>query len=411
MKLLISAILASIASAAQVGRELQLTAAATALESRWEMDTPVIVYDADTNRFTLDFITASALNSAAGMEASFYDTNCKQDGTGTYTEVPLTAGIDAVGGGTPAMTMLGPGLLPQLIFEIDTQILAASSIYTLVTEAMVLAGDEVVADQGLGIMRMCVRSGLGYTTGTFQEVNFIESLITIKYDLTAGFDVAAFSVEPKERVETTEVKDSYELIAYLCDPNTLVPQTDPVRNLPLELSDYAPGSLAAVNAFNQGALITICVAPVDLTAKDGIVISELTDFVWSRPAPSAVTQAALPLTAANGLTSHDALACAGAGWCQFSSILFADFYISEGTVTGAGNANLAFARRRNLKGSVDGEDGRQLQEAAAASPFDVAVPVTSTDEGPGSLKTAGGAAFGFSALASAVALLSAVLLA
>jgi hypothetical protein len=73
---------------------------------------------------------------------------------------------------------------------------------------------------------------------------------------------------------------------------------------------------------------------------------------------------------------------------------------------------LAFKVSRRRLGAVAGiEEGRQLQEAAASSPFDVSVVLDVTADGPGAIKTAGGASYGFSALASAVALLSAALLA
>lgn len=86
-----------------------------------------------------------------------------------------------------------------------------------------------------GEMKMCVRTSLGYTSGTYQEVNFIESLITIRYDLTAGFCVDAFAVEPKERLETTTTKE-YGLEAWLCAPDDTEALADPVRTLPKRIT-------------------------------------------------------------------------------------------------------------------------------------------------------------------------------
>jgi hypothetical protein len=244
-----------------------------------------------------------------------------------------------------------------------------------------------------------------------QEVNFIESLITIKYDLTAGFDVDAFSVEPKERVETTAAKETYALEAYLCDPDAtpLEVLTTPARSRPFAITDYDP--VTGSDAYNQGALITVCVAPDGPTYADGIRLNGLTDFTWTRDSPLTNQEAIFGSAASlNGLTSYISTNCVMSPWCHFSSILFADFYISAGEVYGSGNAALTFQTRRRLGEAVD-EDSRQLQEEDASSPFDLAVSVQVTDEGPGALKTAGGASFGTSALASAVALLAAALLA
>jgi hypothetical protein len=54
-------------------------------------------------------------------------------------------------------------------------------------------------------MKFCLRSSVGYERGgNFQEINFIESLFTIIYDLSVGFELVAFAVEPKERIENTK---------------------------------------------------------------------------------------------------------------------------------------------------------------------------------------------------------------
>jgi len=408
MKFFVSALLALSASAVQ-GRELQ----AAALEARWNMDEPLITYDAVTNLFTLDFPTASASNTAAGMAEEFYDVNCKDDGSGAYTEYIIPAGItDGDGSSAAAMDMDG-GIpadpRPQLDFMIDTQVLANdANIYTLVTQAMAddPALDYENDDVGKGEMKLCVRSSLGYVSGTFQEVNFIESLITIKYDLTAGFSVDAFSVEPKEREETTAAKDTYALEAYLCNPAVTSVVAGPARTIPDQITDYDVAG--GTDAFNQGALITVCVLPDGPTYSDGIILNGLEDFTWTRDSPLTNQEAIIGGAASlNGLTSFTG--CSLAEWCHFSSILFADFYISAGAVYGSGNADLTFRTRRRL-GATE-EENRRLEEDAATSPFDLSVQVTANTEGPGALKTAGGAAFGLKTLASVVALASAALLA
>jgi len=460
MKLLFTALLASAAFSVVQGKQRELSAAA--LEARWFMEEPTITYDAASNEFTLDFPSASNLNVAGtGMAEEFYDVNCKDDGSNSYTEYIIPAGISAPAGGAPTMTMDGGTVIdprPQLKFVIDTQVLANdANIYDVVDAGDLRRGRQLQGiggggggggggfvgdappggsgatcsrrrqmammedpdfwdreliefdddDIGKGVMKMCVRSSLGYTDGSFQEVNFIESLITIVYDLTAGFCVEAFNVEPKERIETTAVKDTYALEAYLCDPTVTSPVTDPVRTVPDVITVY--DAAGGTDAFNQGALITVCVIPDGPTYSDGIRIDGLTDFSWTRDVPLTTQDAIVASAAAgNGLTSYIAAGCVMAEMCHFSSILFADFYISAGTVYGSGNADLTFQTRRRLG---EGEARKLEEDEAATSPFDLSVSVTGTDDGPGALKTAGGASFGASALATAAALLSAALLA
>jgi choice-of-anchor A domain-containing protein len=266
-------------------------------------------------------------------------------------------------------------------------------------------------DVGMGVMKMCVRSSLGYTSGSFQEVNFIESLITIKYDLTAGFCVASFAVEPKERLETTAAKDTYALEAWLCDPLDTEDLTAPVRTLPKRITTY--DAVGGTDAFNQGALITVCVAPDEDTYSDGIRLAGLTTFDWFRDTPFVSQEAIVGGSASsNFLTSYDSAECDVDEFCHFSSILFADFYISPGEVYGSGRADLTFEpTRRQLGDFSDEEQRRQMQEAEATSPFDVQVIVNGGDDGPGTIRTAGGSSLRFSGVATAIAILAAALLA
>merc|ERR1712232_1327714 len=101
----------------------------------------------------------------------------------------------------------------------------------------------------------------------------------------------------------------------------------------------------------------------------------------------------------NGLTTF--ADCNGSDVCVFDSILFAQFYATEGAVTGEGIATLQFetARRRALRAS--GSDGRRkLQQADQAADFGLNVDVNALDDGPGALATAGGATLGMTALIS-----------
>ncbi len=261
-------------------------------------------------------------------------------------------------------------------------------------------------DVGKGVMRVCVRSSLGYTKeddGFFQEVNFIESLITVFYDLSAGFCITAFNVDPKERQETTAAANAYDLEAWLCDMDEpLQARTNPARDLPapvnpLYLAKYSTPSTASY--FNQGSLITVCIAPDDTAYADGIRMNGINSFDWSRTDSNIlqpVTQPAIQNggPATNFLTSYIASDCeGGAEYCNFSSILYADFYINTGIASGAGTASLQFARRKKRRLGEEAsneESGRELQEGDETSTFDLSLGVVATDDGPNSLQRASG---------------------
>merc|ERR1712130_775602 len=59
----------------------------------------------------------------------------------------------------------------------------------------------------------CIRYSLD-ATGDL-EVNFLENLITMSIDLSAGFTVDSFDVAPKDKIESTAVQ-TYNVDAKLC---------------------------------------------------------------------------------------------------------------------------------------------------------------------------------------------------
>jgi len=404
MKFFFPTLLATIACTTQ-GRKLE------DLETRWFLDTPDIDYVSADNQFQLDFLSASSTNTNANMQEYFYDRNCKVAAPGTSAEI--TDGITLPDSGLNMVADTNSDLRPQLKFVLVPLTLANNPlIYDVVTDVMITNENLPAADLNLGYMRFCVRSEIGYTMGgVFEAVNFIETLVTVKYDLTAGFVVDSFAVEAKDRVEVTEVKDEYLLVAYLCDSNGA------------DVSETV--GVAGSSPFQQGSLVTVCVEPDNVAQSDGIVMNGITDFSWTRTdiTPNVVQEAIFVTTdpdgttfgspSGNGLTSYNDNSCLQADYCTFSSILFADFYQSVGAAGGSGNANLAFEEIARRLGEVDGEvaERRQLQADGGQSTFDIDVQVQNLDDGPGALKTAGGATFGMTALASFIALVSAAMLA
>lgn len=444
MKLFLSTFLASMSMAAAVqDRGLQqIESTGTALKARWEMAEPTINYDGTTDVFTFTFGTASADNYDAGLTTSYWDERCKDTADGVNREIgyPLIRDPDPTITVSPVLKMVtsGASTKPTLEFKISTTdfvettndiTYAANPVYKI--DSPTTGNAETV---------FCIRNGLGYTaapgttttftnSASYQEVNYIETLVIIQYDLSSGFDVAAFQVEPKDREGVTEAENySDALEAYLC----VGPQTpgydessDAVVTtyngddftIPTPLTAYAKGG---ASKFNQGALINICVRVKDQYATQGLRIDVITDFDFLRGdiqsvVGQAIVQEAIVANAPspNFLTSFTQSNCYNNVYCDFASVLFAQFYATAGTVEGSGSGTLRFYNQaRRL--SESGKNGlRRLEEDAGpgSSEVDISVPVTGDVEGPGDLKTAGSTSLGATALASVAALVGAIVMA
>lgn len=344
MKLLFSSLLLSFAAAEQE-RGLQETYSdAGDLFTRWDMTEPDINYDDATDVFTFRFLQASSDNYDAGLEESFWNPDCmpaESGVTGVPIDVPLIQSL-ADPNTLPELTMVTGK--PEMKFKIDAAEFSTGGLSGTYT-----------ATPGGSTIDFCIRSSLGYTVipgaalpSNYQEVNFIETLVQIEYDMTSGFSVEAFSVAPKNR-ELTTISESYEdsLFAYLCkgpqhpEYNNGVGTTEQISlsngeqyTRPLAVTDYnliddttwtdgaincgdltasGPASCAASTdaagaavackvcgggitnpsgkKFNQGALINVCVVVKDEFAAQDIVLKELTDFSWTRQGGSTFNSA------------------------------------------------------------------------------------------------------------------------
>jgi len=413
MKFLYSTVLA-LAAAGVKAQNVNPAAinSASDLYTAWNMDEPTISYDTTGNIFTLDYTTTSAgslFSSNVHINEDFYDINCKDQGDGN-AENRITAGIVDPTDDTqfPSAQQLTNGDV-QLKFKIQPEVVN-------------VATDPWYSDDGAGTgtLDFCVRTTLGYggssinssldtqLAGSYQEVNFIESLITVTYDLSAGFTTVSASVKPKDRETTTATEDNYTLVAWICDVSTTAASESYTATTNQVVYTY-PAALQ-YTAFEQGSLIPVCIRPDNLAYNEGIVMRHLNSFDWNRTAPvyGNVNQNAIKeapgVVADNRLTYHGG--CDGSHYCLFQSVLFADFYVTAGTVDGSGEATVKYSS--STRRLAEGEQ-RMLQEGG--SPFDVSVPLQGDVEGPGALKTAGGVTLGLTALASAVALVSAGLMA
>jgi hypothetical protein len=404
------------------------------------MSEPRIDYDEDTDIFTFTFMEASEDNFDEGLEESFWNPDCmpaEAGVTGVEVDAPL---IQSLGDEDtlPELVMTsvtldggGTGDRPQMEFKIDAAEFSTagpSGTYSTTTSTSQID--------------FCIRSSLGYTLvpgaalpGNYQEVNFIETLVRIEYEMSSGFTVDAFSVAPKDR-ELTTISESYEdaLIAYLCigpqHPEYNSGANDETVNLsngesyskPKPVTEYNASLGASAKRFNQGALINVCVQVKDEFAAQDIVLKSILEFSWIRTGgttfdsaigggsgANTINQVAITGSAAAGnyLTSYVDSSCLNQYWCDFASVLFAQFYNTDGTVSGAGDASLQFKTGARRLGEAQ---DRRLQDDPGSAGMDISIDVNGDVEGPGALKTAGGASAA-TAFASAVAFVGAVLLA
>ena len=181
--------------------------------------------------------------------------------------------------------------MPIISFKLDTDVLSKDeNIYK-----------PPSTNNGKAEMEICARLSLGYVAGeAFTEVNFVESFLTIKYDLEADVDLSDFSVAPKTKDTSTGIKNTYAVEASFC-------------------SDSTP-------PFNQGSLVCVEVKPNVDSAKDGIVMKSIDSFDWKR---DETTQPAI--TGSNEVSNNllTSISCAdNSPTCSIKSVLFANFYES-----------------------------------------------------------------------------------
>ena len=344
------------------------------LADRWSIADPAF-----TNTglaFTFAYPVSNFIDQNQAYYEVYDSTGCKELGTLVAAGAGLTTGdlLDVASGSvTTDAGFEIAGKTATVPISIDTTTITGAPIYT----------ETDTAGAKGAVIEFCVRFGLKTTDGT-AEVNFLESIVTLTVDLSDGFDVADVSVAPKDQLLSTAAQ-AYTVQGYMCD--------------------FGTDTLADTStALTQGSLITVCVKPNQDGIDDGIKMRSIDSFIWTR---GATSQAAIATNtaASNSLTTYDSADCIGLNYCQFSSILFAEFYATSGLVSGSGVSSMQFASSRRVL--REGQP-RALQEAAATSEFDMSVPIrATTNDGPGVLQTAAGATT-TTAFVGVLALISAV---
>jgi hypothetical protein len=339
------------------------------LAQKWNLTEPS--FDFQANTFSLTFPVTDYINSGMANYSLWTAPDCQEGNvnieassawkTRTLEESTALAAATTFGeGGSQLDSGEFNGRSATVVAEFDPQtIFSATEIYSESTNAEGQLSAQV---------QFCIRFGL-YTSsdqpgisGDPVEVNFLETIITLTVDLTDGFEINGINVTPKDRlVRTANV--AYLVRGYECDEVTK--------------AAIADTSIAR----NQGEVITVCVTPEDEAKADGIFMRSIDSFVWSRDT-DVIVQPAIEgnSPAGNLLTDYSPAACRGTEICTFSTILFADFYFSQGTVDGAGIASLQFgtqgvAAGRKLRANKDADRFLQEDGEPAAAEFDLNLQV------------------------------------
>lgn len=360
------------------------------LAEKWNLPEPTFAFEGNT--FNLTFPVTDFINTGMVQYSLWLDNECQEGGNSLAKDDGVWAQSTLIESAALAAASVFPdnqldsgefnGREATIVSEFNPAVISTSSIYREVTNGQVTSA----------VISFCVRVGLWTTTSmginTPVEVNFLETIITLFVDLTDGFTIGEIDVTPRDRlIETANV--AYEVRGYECveGSNAVRPSGDPR---------------------NQGDVITICVVPEDDASAAGIFMRSIDEFTFTRDGQSQVA-IQNNAEASNLLTSYSPSDCQGNTYCTFSTILFAQFYGTAGTVAGAGTATLQFGQAGAPAARMLRATGRDLQEqdeeGAGAAEFDLQFEVNQAAVRGSSGASSMGAAMSVGALAFAAALL------
>eukprot|EP00536_Pseudo-nitzschia_multiseries_P001418 jgi/Psemu1/300749/fgenesh1_kg.18_\ len=349
------------------------------LSQKWNLTEKPVVFKA--LNFELGYIVSDFILDSM-MSAVAYTTDCQEGGI----EIPQSQlAYNLIYDDTPP----GDGDFERNIaINVTVQPTNNDEEESLVYKNVI----DPVTGAKSAVVDFCMRFSLLTPTATPIEANYLETVVGFRANLTAGFQIDTVSVEPKDKVVATALKE-YEVDAFLCDENNNEPVTGD----------------ALTKARTQGQIVRACVTPNKDARDDGIFMRAIKEFTWYRDYGGAlgmVSQVAVQdsKAAPNFLT---VLYCTrGDLVCAFESVLFASMFLVPGEVYGTGTALMQFgdspgtgtgtSRSRRQLGDSNGLSmPRSLQEGGGGgggddippSKFDLGYEVRIGEKFTGMLKT------------------------
>jgi len=347
------------------------------LTTRWEMGDNVVSDPPVGNQFTFNYLGLDEswiTDMDTQVQVTMYAFPCKSVGGGDVTfgqigmiDSDFTDGVSPIEMNSLGFDGITPGKL-QLKFT---------------TVPQVIANDPTLTNEiGYGNMEMkfCVRCGL---FGGAEEVNFLETQVKITVNMLNDFRIDNVDLAAKDK-ESQSAAQGYAVETVLC-----------------------PGQ---VDVFNQGATIQVCIAPGATALAAGVVLKAVDTFEWTREGVESQSALNGPNTdAIDGLSSvtlqDDQLLII------ITSVIYAAFYYTDGTVSAAGSASMEFAssasrrtlslpeNENNNNNNNNNNNKRQLQDINDPSSLELNVFVL---KGTGTGSSGGG---GITAVTTTVALL------
>lgn len=186
----------------------------------------------------------------------------------------------------------------------------------VVPSKLVNSGIYREEENGDGIVEYCIRFSnynMDKDDPEAFEINFLETIVKVSIQFTGDFGVSVY-LDPGD-IEVEELNEGVALEAYLCDREE---------------------NIVPVAEFNQGQTVRVCVTPTAEFLARGFRMRQIEDFVYRREMPFSTRQQAIK--AGTGGVPADQLTVVscrpGSVVCAFETLLFADFFVSEGIIAG-----------------------------------------------------------------------------
>lgn len=213
----------------------------------------------------------------------------------------------------------------------------------IIADDMALNDDlYVYYSPGISDIFFCVVFYLTTPDGSL-EVSAQETEVTLKVNMThlgTEFELKDIYVKPKDRTET-EAELNYAVEGFLCNA---------------EDGTEILSSTTQNSPFLQGQVISVCIRPDSASLIDGVRMEKVNEFEFTRTddVGGTIVQKSISdgTVTDGGLTDYTPTSCANKEWCSVSTMLYASFFQSQGSVTANGVASIQFSgaqqqQRRN----------------------------------------------------------------